>query len=174
MKVLHKTAELLMFAVFVFMCGLALYAAWSRAHGAAVGWMLDNGRLTLASIGLGGICLAAIYALAGASRPPRDRFLAFPNESGVVSISTTAITDYIGKLAGEFPSIVGMTPRVVPRHKAVDIVVDIRIKAGPQLHEICEVLQKRVRESMASGLGISEVRRVVVKVRQISSEHKAA
>ncbi len=54
------------------------------------------------------------------------------------------------------------------------MVVDVRIKAGPQLHEICEVLQNRVRETMIKGLGIPEVRRVVVCVKEISSEHKSA
>ncbi len=54
----------------------------------------------------------------------------------------------------------------------IDIIVDLRVKAGPQLHEVCEVLQRRVRETMANGLGISDVRRVEVNVKEISSEHR--
>ncbi len=174
MKLLHKAAELLVFALFLFVCGALLYVAVSRRNWSAAAVFMRDARLLLLSVGAGGLCLAAIYALAGVGRPRRDRFLSFPNESGIVSISTAAIAEYIGKLAVEFPSIVRLTPRVVPRRKVIDIVVEIRIKAGPQLHEICEVLQKRVRESMASGLGITEVRRVVVNVCEISSEHKSA
>ena len=60
------------------------------------------------------------------------------------------------------------------RRELIDIVVDLRVKAGPQLHEVCEVLQRRVRETMSSGLGIADVRRVEVSVKEISSEHKDA
>jgi uncharacterized alkaline shock family protein YloU len=99
--------------------------------------------------------------------------LSLDTESGRTSISTDAICNYVGKLAGEFPSIVRMSPRVIPRRGTIDILVNVRIKAGPQIHEVCEVLQKRVRDCLASGLGISDVRRVEVSVKEISSEHKA-
>ncbi len=106
------------------------------------------------------------------SRRPRHRFLAFRNEGGAVNISTEAISEYLAKLSPEFPSIVKFNCEVVPRWRRIDLVVDVRIKAGPQLHEICEVLQKRVRESMESGLGIHDVRQVIVRVKEISTEHK--
>jgi len=103
----------------------------------------------------------------------RNRFLAFRNEGGAVNISTAAISEYLAKLAPSFPSIVQMQAEVQPVRRKIDIVVDIRIKAGPQLHEICEVLQKRVRESMETGLGIKDVRHVIVRVKEISGEHRA-
>lgn len=118
------------------------------------------------------VALGALLIFTEAPRRRRDRFLSFRNEGGAVNISTEAIADYIGKLASAFPSIIRMTPVVEPCRRKVDIVIDVRIKAGPQLHEICEVLQKRVRESMESGLGIQEVRHVVVRVKEISTEHK--
>jgi len=124
---------------------------------------------------VGGLVLLALGVLLIVSETPRrrrDRFLAFRNEGGAVNISTDAIAEYIAKLAPAFPSIVRMTPAVEPCRRKIDIVIDVRIKAGPQLHEICEVLQKRVRESMEGGLGIHDVRNVVVRVKEISSEHK--
>lgn len=126
---------------------------------------------------LAGILLLALGVLLMLSEVPRrqrDRFLSFRNEGGAVNISTVAISEYLGKLTSEFPSIVKMVSEVEPRWRRIDIVVDVRIKAGPQLHEICEVLQKRVRESMESGLGIHDVRRVIVRVKEISIEHKPA
>lgn len=122
-----------------------------------------------------GLLLAVLGVLLIFTEAPsrrRDRFLSFQNEGGAVNISTEAIAEYIGKLASAFPSIIRMTPVVEPRRRKVDIVIDLRIKAGPQLHEICEVLQKRVRESMEGGLGIHDVRHVVVRVKEISTEHK--
>jgi len=113
--------------------------------------------------------------LSGLQRREHERFLSFDNGEGRVNISTQAISDYVSKLSSEFPSVVRMTPRVAAHsRRGLDMVVDVRIKAGPQLHEICEVLQNRVRETMIKGLGIPEVRRVVVCVKEISSEHKSA
>lgn len=118
------------------------------------------------------VALGVLLIVTEAPRRRRDRFLSFRNEGGAVNISTEAIAEYIAKLAPAFPSIVRMTPAVEPHRRKVDIVIDVRIKAGPQLHEICEVLQKRVRESMEGGLGIHDVRHVVVRVKEISTEHK--
>ena len=123
-------------------------------------------------LGLGVFSLGALLALTGVRGRQRERFLSFDTDSGRVSISTEAICNYIAKLATEFPSVVRMRPKVIPRRGVIDILVNVRIKAGPQIHEVCEVLQKRVRDSLASGLGISEVRRVEVSVKEISSEHK--
>ncbi len=140
-------------------------------------WQTACSVLAAARVGtlVAGVLLAALgllLILTEAPRRRRDRFLSFRNEGGAVNISTEAIAEYIAKLAPAFPSIVRMTPVVEPRRRQVDIVIDVRIKAGPQLHEICEVLQKRVRESMEGGLGIHDVRHVVIRVDEISSEHK--
>ncbi len=126
---------------------------------------------------LPGLLLLLLGVLLMASEGPgrrRNRFLSFRNDGGAVNISTDAISEYLAKLSPEFPSIVKLSCEVAPRWRRIDIVADVRIKAGPQLHEICEVLQKRVRESMETGLGIHDVRQVVVRVKEISMEHKTA
>ncbi len=134
--------------------------------------VLAGSRVGCLVAGLLLVALGVLLIFTEAPRRRRDRFLSFQNEGGAVNISTEAISEYIGKLVSAFPSIIRMTPVVEPCRRKVDIVIDVRIKAGPQLHEICEVLQKRVRESMESGLGIHDVRHVVVRVKEISTEHK--
>ncbi len=134
--------------------------------------VLAGSRVGCLVAGLLLVALGVLLILTEAPRRRHDRFLSFRNEGGAVNISTEAIADYIGKLTSAFPSIIRMTPVVEPCRRKVDIVIDVCIKAGPQLHEICEVLQKRVRESMESGLGIHDVRHVVVRVKEISTEHK--
>jgi hypothetical protein len=128
---------------------------------------------TVGGISGGGLLLfSVIWILCEGRSRGKNRFLSFRNEGGAVNISTVAISDYLAKLAPSFPSIVKMHAEVQPVRKKIDILVDIRIKAGPQLHEICEVLQKKIRESMETGLGIKDVRHVVVRVKEISPEHK--
>jgi uncharacterized alkaline shock family protein YloU len=63
---------------------------------------------------------------------------------------------------------------VVATRESVDVFVDVRIKAGPQIKEICEVLQQRVRDTMFSGLGITQVRYVEVNVLKIVGESDPA
>jgi uncharacterized alkaline shock family protein YloU len=174
MKFVHRFIYLFVFALMtalgLFLIGLAANAE----NWAALDAMLPGSRLVGASVGVGLFCLASLLFLTGLKPKCSGRFLSFSNEHGAVNISTDAISEYISKLAPEFPSVVKMTPSVIPYRRVIDIVVDVRIKAGPQLHEICEVLQKRIRESMEKGLGISDVRKVIISVKKISIEHKTA
>jgi uncharacterized alkaline shock family protein YloU len=174
MKILHRAVFLVVFALLT-ATGIALIClAATEKNWLILESILPGSRLTGVCAGVVLFCMASLLFLTGLAPRRSERFLSFSNEQGAVNISTDAIADYISKLAPEFPSIVKMQPLVMPRRREVDIVVDVRIKAGPQLHEICEVLQRRIRESMEKGLGISEVRRVVVSVKQISSEHKSS
>ena len=173
MRKLHRFLTLFVYAL-VLSAGLGLVAL--SVHGPA--WReLFAALAVLRWTGLllgGGLFLFGVLWMAGEGRiARRNRFLAFRNEGGAVNISTVAISEYLAKLAPSFPSIVQMHAEVEPVRRKIDIVVDVRIKAGPQLHEICEVLQKKVRESMETGLGIKDVRHVIVRVKEISGEHRA-
>lgn len=173
MKLVHGFVGLLLLLVIVVACVISVNAARSDAEWLKFSELVGGSRIAGAGAAVGMICLLAVFVLSGFRPRERERFLSFRNEGGTVSISTVAISEYICKLAAEFPSIVKMYPRVVPGRNCIDIVIDVRIKAGPQIHEVCEVLQGRVRENLATGLGISEVRRVEVSVRQISPEHRS-
>ena len=175
MKFLNRIVFLFLFALLVTVgLGLVVTAASSEYWPLLHVLLSSTSRLMGACVGSFLLALAMLLLLSGLKPKRSGRFLSFANEQGAVNISTDAITEYISKLAPEFPSIVKLTPVVVPQRRRIDIVIDVRIKAGPQLHEICEVLQRRVRESMEKGLGISDVRRVIVSVKLISSEHKTS
>ena len=83
-----------------------------------------------------------------------------------MSISSKAITDVIDKVADEFSSVLNMRPRIFPGRNSIDIVVDIRIKASSDIKQICEAIQERVRSCM-KGLGIIEIRKVIVNIQTI-------
>lgn len=134
----------------------------------------DGNRWIVAVIGLVAALVGVLLLIGEKWREGRNRFLSFKNDGGTVDISTEAISEYLQKLESAFPSIVGMKTQVAPVGKRLNIIVNVRIKAGPQLHEICEVLQKRVRASMEDGLGIKDVKDIVVRVKEISSEHRTS
>lgn len=176
MKFLNRLINL--FVVIVLLCsGLALLAAilfpeWQQ-H--LLSLITPHEKLVFISIAVALFCTGILIMLTDTKnkKKTKERILSFKNDDGIIQISTVAISDYISKLITEFPSIIKMHPQVVPHGNMVDIVVTLRVKAGPQIHEICEVMQRRVRETMVNGLGISDVRRVIVNVKEISPEHKS-
>jgi len=172
MKLLNRFLGLVVLAAMIagglFLMAVALTGNWWDTALDA----MESGRLAVLGVGTIMTLLGLLYLLTGVKRGKGKHVLSFEREGGTVSISSDAIVDYIAKLSAEFPSVVRMKPHVVPVRNAVDIVVEIHVRAGPQIHELCELLQRRVRESMTNGLGIAEVRKVEVSVTQIVSEHK--
>ena len=173
MKVLNTLAAGLLVAILVLASAWILHSATSwESWMAALTGLTEIRRLVAICAAVGMLSLIVIFVLTCIPAKRKHRLLSFNNEGGAVSISTDAICDYVGKLASEFPSIVRLTPQVFPVKKAVDLKVGVKIKAGPQIHEVCELLQQRVRESVTNGLGISQIRNVEVSVTDIVSEHK--
>ncbi len=107
-----------------------------------------------------------------AVRGPRERFLTFESEQGPVSISTLAIADFVTRLATEFPSIVRIDPHVIPRHKMIDVLLNVRVKSGTQINEMCQLLQQRVRQSLIDEMGIPDVNDVKVNIDGLAGEHR--
>jgi len=174
MKIVHRIAAVMVLVVLLAVSG---FVAWESLSGQRWGnmlYILDTNRLSTGFAAGAALCLSLIYAFSGLPERKRARYLSYDKEGGTVSISTEAICDYISKLAVEFPSVVKMKPEVIPGRRTIDIILKVRVKAGPDIHEMCELMQKRVREAMSLGLGISDVRRVEVSVREIASEHKLA
>lgn len=173
MPLVHRFVGLVFLVVIVVGALSLLAAAVLPGHWEPMAeWLRHFGRLDAVSLALVTLFLLAIYLMASLPVRTNRRQLSFDNAGGSVSISTDAICDYIEKLTAEFPSVVKLTPRVVTDHQAIDLVVGVRIKAGPQIHEVCELLQQRVRDSVTQGLGIADIRKVEVSVTDIVSEHK--
>ena len=171
MKMLHRLVAFLLFLIVLGQGLMFLNVAHSSEKWRGFIEVMGQNRISGVCAGFALICMAVLLALTSFNRKKKHKFLSLDSENGTVSISTDAISEYIAKLAGEFPSIVRMRPVVVPGRKDVDIVVNVEMKAGPQIHEACELLQQRVRESMSNGLGITCVRNVEVSVKEIHSEH---
>ncbi len=173
MKILHRVVAVVLVVLALGVSGLTLAAAvnaerWNR-------WrlfLIDMPRLEAIGLALTLLFLVLVYGVSAWPRRPWRRVLSFDNENGTVSISTDAICDYIAKLAPEFPSVVKLTPTVIVGRQRIDLRIGLRLRGGPQVHEVCELLQQRVRERVSTGLGISQIGNVEVSVMDIVSEHK--
>jgi uncharacterized alkaline shock family protein YloU len=117
---------------------------------------------------LAGIFLIAIYALAGIRARDPVKYLSYDIEGGgSVSISLKAMQEFIARLTDEFAQVVSLEPDLKPVNGGVDVQLDVKVKAGAQIPELCRMLQDRTRECIKQNVGLSEVREVRVRVQEI-------
>ena len=128
--------------------------------------VVDAHRGAVAAVGGAYAALAAVFAFTMLFKR-KDDYISFEREGGSVSIKAEVVEDVIRKIAPEFPAIVRMEPRVMTVKDGVEVVVDVRIKASPQIRALCELLQERVREGLQTGLGLTNVLHVEVNVKKI-------
>ncbi|TFH13152.1 MAG: alkaline shock response membrane anchor protein AmaP [Lentisphaerales bacterium] len=175
MKALHKIISVLVVLFLLAAGGAVMYFAmrsadtWSRFSTAVA---VD--RFRIAFIALATCCLGLLLLLTGLPRRQKDRFLSFPGESGTVSVSLRGVAAFVSKIGDEFESVLGLQAKIIPDKNSIDVVLNARIKEGVQIHEICQALQQRVRESLKDSLGVTEVGEVMVTVREIVSHRRVA
>jgi len=179
MKMLHRLVGFLVFVVLVGFALLLVWTAMSEQKWAELADHIRFGRFSGMFAGIALFCLGLLLALTSERKKSHPDTLFVDSEKGRVSIDTDEIGEYVAKLITEFPSVVKMRPNVIalrnrkdPSKNSIDIVATIEVKAGPQIHEACEILQDRIRDSVVTGLGITRVRRVDVTVGKILSEHR--
>ena len=123
---------------------------------------------------LGGIvllALVAVYLLTGIRREPAgDQYLSFNNNGATVSILLRAVNEFISRIGDEFAAIVSLKPSVRPRGSSIEVELDLRVKAGTQIPELSQLLEERVRESVRQNLGLSDIKRIRVNVKDIVGE----
>lgn len=171
MSILHRMIRIIVLVLLLISGALVTGAAFIPGLRWELIRIIQMERLYTIYAGLTLFVTGLLFALTGMRRKTRGQFLYFRNDGGTVSISTDAISDYVMKLMEEFPSIMRMKPKVIPEKGRINMIVNVQIKAGPQINEICGLLQQRIRESLTDGLGISEIGQIEVSVTDIISEH---
>jgi uncharacterized alkaline shock family protein YloU len=171
MKLLHRLFKDII-AIMVFIVSITIVIACSTSGF----WndfvlVLGNARFYFLFFGIALFFCNLIYILSGVKNEKRDDCISIEGENGVVTISAQAIRNYIVKLSPEFPSMVKLQPKIISKKRYIDIIVLVRVKPDPQIHEACEVLQKRIRDTLANALGILEVRKIEINIRDISGRY---
>lgn len=172
MSFLHRLSRLLVVSLLLSVGVYLVATGLSPSRWDALVLIIETSRASGFWLGVGIVCLCMMYMFSGVPKRRHERFLSFDNDGGTVSISTDAIAEYISRLMPEFPSIVHLQTQVLPLRNSVDLLLTVHVRSGSQVHEVCQLLQDRVRETMSNGLGITEVRKIEVSVREIVSEHR--
>jgi hypothetical protein len=118
-----------------------------------------------------GVVLYLITGIRRTSSP--EQYLAFSHNGSTVSIQLRAVNEFIGRIANEFADIISMKPHVEPRGRSISVTLDLRVRAGTQIPELSQILQERVRESVRQNIGISEIKRIQVNIKDIVGEPSA-
>lgn len=120
------------------------------------------------ALGVSLVTLAILYWLSGLPIVGREQFLSFPGEGGTISISVNAINAFLLKLKTEFAGIVDLRADVSASHRgAIEVRLEMTVKAGTHIQQLSQALQQRVRESMRESLGIEDIAEVKVNVTDI-------
>lgn len=170
MKIIHRITGFILLLVVVVSGGALVVCARSGDSWSEFASVMIGNRIVVGGVGVALICLGLIFLLSAIPRRKQQKYLSFDGDGGTVSISTAAIAEYVARVAGEFPSIIKMKPEVIPARNNIDVHAYLQIKDGPDIHEVCELLQKRIREVLAGSLGINEVRKVEVSIKDIVAE----
>jgi uncharacterized alkaline shock family protein YloU len=144
----------------------------SRVFQGEAAWLafidvLRGGRILAAACSLALAALLILYALTAVKLPEKSHYVAYDIEGGTVSISLRAVQDFLARLAGEFAAITDLKPSLAVQNGAVDVQLDVRVRAGAHIPELCRLLQERARSTLRDHVGLSEIKEVRVRVQEI-------
>ncbi|MFH1305252.1 MAG: alkaline shock response membrane anchor protein AmaP [Candidatus Omnitrophota bacterium] len=102
----------------------------------------------------------------------KNRVLAFQNPDGEVTVSLSAIEEYIRRIAKDIVGIRDIRPHVWMSRKGVDIRTDVSLTAGANIPEITEKIQREVKGKIHGMLGVEENVNIRMHVRKITKGFK--
>lgn len=175
MKTLHILLGLVLFLALL---GLGL-GLLSMAFQGDEAWKqllaeLEERRVETILVSLGLVLVVLLYGLTALRLPEASHYLAYDIEGGSVSISLKAIENFLARLADEFAEVNALEPTLRANKGAVNVQLDVKVKAGAQIPELCRMLQDRARATIREKVGLSDVQEVRVRVQEITGTTVAA
>lgn len=174
MKWIHRLLGLLIVAAAV---GASFVILLPAFQGGDVwsGFMddVEGRRVHVIAACIGVVLAVTMYVLTGITSSPRASYLSYETQYGNISISIKALQDFLGHLKSEFPTILALTPRVRVLDESLDITLEIRVRSGAPIPEICRMLQERARIVIQEKVGVAAIRDVEIKVEEIVKEKES-
>lgn len=128
----------------------------------------DALRRPFVATGAGAILiLSVLLRWVGGCRKPKETFIDYQSDDGSVGISTKAIQDFIERVGQEFAAVKSIESQLVNGKSGLDIAVGVRLLSGNKIPELSQVLQQRIRESVRESLGLDEIGKITIQVKEI-------
>lgn len=167
-RAVHIVIGIVLLTFLIGQGALLIHMGFSQEYWTACIDMLQRERGWGVLAGVAILALVVVYLGTAFNRQPQgEQYLAFKHDGDTVSILLRAVSEFIAKIGEEFAAIVSLKPTLHPRGKSIDIDLDLRVKAGTQIPELCQLLQERVRESVRVNMGLADIKRIRVHVKDI-------
>lgn len=103
-------------------------------------------------------------------RLKKSRVVAFRNPDGEVTVSLSAIEEYIRKIAKNINGMKDVRSRVNVNKKGINIITDISVFSGANIPEITERFQMEIRNKVQAMLGVEEQINIALHIRKIAKQ----
>ncbi|MFH1837507.1 MAG: alkaline shock response membrane anchor protein AmaP [Candidatus Omnitrophota bacterium] len=102
----------------------------------------------------------------------KSRFISFSNPDGEVTISLSAVEEYVYKIAKNIKGIKDVRSHVDSRKGVINVVTDVSISATANIPEVTERIQMEVKNKIQSMLGVEEGINVKMNIKRIAKSRK--
>ena len=116
-------------------------------------------------IGLSGLLLILIsfsFFQLIVGKLQRERTIAFDNPSGQVTVSLSAVEDFVRRLTAQIPEIKESRPDAIVNKNGIQIMLSIILREAINIPEITIKLQEMIKEKVQEILGVDET--ILVKI----------
>jgi uncharacterized alkaline shock family protein YloU len=125
-------------------------------------YVTPNLRLITGLTGLVLIAFSLLIIQVVLGRMERDKTIAFENPDGQVTVSLSAIEDFMKRLGHQIPEVKELKPKVSATKKGIIVNAKLTLYSETSIPNITEKIQSIVKNRVQDMLGIEEA--IVVKV----------
>jgi uncharacterized alkaline shock family protein YloU len=133
-------------------------------------YMAPNTRMIFGVTGILLICISTLVALIARGKIQREKTIAFENPDGQVTISLTAIEDFIKRSLKQLPEVKDLRPSVRANKKGITIINRVVLFSEVNIPETTEKIQSIVKSGVQDMLGVEEP--INIRVHVIKIVHK--
>ncbi len=126
-----------------------------------------NIRLILGIVGILFLFISAMVVQITTGKITRERTIAFENPDGQVTISLTAIEDFIKRALKQLPEVKELKPSVRASKKGIFIITRVVLFSDIHIPETTEKVQNIVKMRVQEMLGVEEPINIKVHVMKI-------
>lgn len=133
---------------------------------------LENIRLGMALTGLVLILVNISIAQLSLGKLQKHKTIAFENPDGQVTVSLSAIEDYIKKLTNAMPEIKEIRSSISAGKSGIEIVAKAALYADVNIPEVTEKIQNMIRQRLQEMLGVEEKMSIKIHISKIVRKDK--
>ena len=133
-----------------------------------------NARLCLGATGALLIFISILVMQIALGKLTREKTIAFENPDGQVTISLSAIEDFIKRTLKQLPEVKELRPAVKATKKGITIINRVTLFSDISIPETTEKIQNLVKARVQDMLGVDEPINIKIHVVKISHKEESA